>query len=305
MRHVIISGFLSAVLFTACDKIPPRVPPPVPDCVFDNSVTVVNTNTATSNTRKVLLENYTGHACGQCPPAMMKAKEIAQQYSNQIIILANHVTRNFAEPKVNNWQKDLRDPASTEWDDRFTISKGVGLPSGTVNRVSNGGKYPLKFATWEGHVITEINKPQTVQLDVTTTYDPSQKLLHAKVFTRFKAALNFNVNLVMVLSQDSLIGDQSDYAPPSGVTVVDSYRRPDYKFDYIMVKSLNGSWGERIKTAPVAVNDTVTVSKRCNIATKCFYKNDLCTNDRQLYLVVFACNDETKEVLQVEKVKLR
>jgi hypothetical protein len=173
-----------------------------------------------------------------------------------------------------------------------------------VNRILVSGKYPQSYSTWEGHILNELNKPQTIKLDVTTSYDPSQKFLNLKVLTTFKTALSFNVNLNILLIQDSIIGDQRDYLPPSGVEVIGSDRRPDFVFDHIMVKSLSGSWGERIKTAPIAANDTVTVTKYCKIVSKCFYKEEVCTNDKNMYLVVFATNESTREVLQVEKVKL-
>ncbi len=302
MKKIIIS-FIGTLFITSCDKIPPRIPPPPPDCVLN--APIVKTNTLTSGTRKVLLEDFTGHTCGNCPPAGAKAEELYKSYNGNLIVVANHVSKTFAAPKTTAYFEDFRDPASTDWDVFFSMSP-AGLPRGTVNRVLIGGdKYPQPYSTWEGHVLEEISKPQSVKLDITTKYDPTQKLLNVKVLTKFIAPYSANVNLIMVLTQDSIISDQTDYDPPSGSVVVDHDRRPDYRFDHIMVKSLNGSWGQLIKAAPIAANDTITTIKDCNIASKCFYKDQICTNDNHLYLVVFACNDITKEVLQVEKLKIR
>ncbi len=296
--------FLPLVLLAliSCDKIPSRIPPPVPDCVLDSSIIAVNNNTLTSGTRKVLLEDYTGHTCGNCPRAAEKAEELIGIYKSKLVVLANHVSKTFAAPK-GKYLEDFRDVTATEWDVFFGMS-GAGLPKGTVNRMLISGAYPQNYSSWASNVQTELNKPQSVKLDVYTTFDPGQKLLNVKVLTTFKTAIASNVNLSMVLTYDSLVTNQTDYTPPSGVTVVDGDRRPDYLFDHIMVKSLNGTWGQLIKASPIAAKDTVTIRKACNLTSKCFLADQVCADHERMYLVVFAYNETTKEILQVEKVKL-
>ncbi|MES2681852.1 MAG: Omp28-related outer membrane protein [Bacteroidota bacterium] len=302
MRNLVSLLFL-VLFFTGCDKIPPRVPPVKPECTLDSAAIIVRTNALVSNTRKVLLEDYTGHTCGNCPPAAKKAEELLGKY-NRLIVIANHVSETFAKPKVLDYFEDFRDPSSTDWDVFFNMS-GAGLPKGSVNRMLILDKYPQNYSTWEGNVVSELAKPQSVKLDLTTTYDPGQKILNVKVLTTFKAVIAEDVYLNMVLTMDSVVGDQKDYLPPSGAVVVNGDRRPDYRFDHIMVKSLNGTWGQLLKSGGTAVNDTVSVRKDCNVVSKCFYKDQVCTDDRHMYLVVFAYNNKTKEILQVEKVKIR
>jgi hypothetical protein len=130
-------------------------------------------------------------------------------------------------------------------------------------------------------------------------------LLNVKVFTTFLTSLDFKVNMVMLLTQDSLVSDQTDYLPPAGVQVVDGDRRPDYRFDNIVVNSLNGDWGQLLKSPPIKSNDTVSVVKDCNSVSKCFYKDVVCTKDKYLNLVVFVYNESTNEVLQAEKLRIR
>jgi hypothetical protein len=285
-------------LFAHCDKVPPRTPPVPPECVLNTPV--VNTNTATSNSRKVLLEDYTGHYCGQCPPAAKKAEDIIAIYGENVVVLANHVSITHGEPR-KNYNEDFRDPASTEWDQTLGMS-GVGLPCGSVNRIK-APTYRVGHSAWEGLVESELQKSQTVKLDVTTMYDLAQNLLQVKVFATFKKAFPFNVSLQMVLTQDSIIGTQADYLVAGG-------KVSNYRWDHIMTKAINGTWGQSLKTAP-KLNDTITVIKNCFTAHKVFmsdswkYNDPQTTNDRHLNVVVFAFNTETKEVLQVEKVKIR
>lgn len=286
-------------MFTHCDKTPPRVPPSPPECVLNTPI--VNTNTATSNSRKVLLEDYTGHTCGQCPPAATEAEEIYAKHNGKVIVIANHVSETFGAPK-KNYNEEFRDPASTAWDVEFGMS-GPGLPCGTVNRVGSPSKR-LAYSAWESVVESELEKPQTVKLDVTTTYDPIQKLLEIKVLTTFKTALSFDVNLLMVITQDSIIGPQTNYSVSQGKT-------SNYRWDHIMVKAINGTWGQSLKAAPIRANDSISIVKNCYTPTKVFmndawpYSNPQTTNDDHLNVVVFAYNAETKEVLQVERLPIK
>lgn len=302
MKKLIAILFI-AFLVESCDKVPSRIPPVKPDCVLDSSVVVINTNTS-SNLRKVLLEDYTGHRCGNCPPAIEQVDVLIKKYP-RLIVVANHVTETYAAPLTTKYKKDLRDPASKDWDENFFKISNNGLPVGSVNRkLVTSSSYRMPYADWDQNIAIEMAKPQTVKLNVTTYYDTDQKILNVKVLSTFKAAMAFNVNITMLLTMDSLISDQTDYGPPAGAVVIDNDRRPDFVFDHFMVKSLNGTWGQLLKTGPIAANDTVSVRKDCNYVSKCFYKNELCTDDTHMYLVVFVYNETTKEVLQVEKVKI-
>lgn len=302
MKHFSVL-FIAVLFFAACDKVPPRIPPPIPDCVLDTVVTIVKNNSATADSRKVLLEDYSGHRCGNCPPAAAKAEELAGKY-NRLVVMVNHVTVDFAAPKKLAYREDFRNPASTEWNDFFYIS-GMGLPRGMVNRTKKDTTYGIAHANWESKVISELARPQSVKLDVTTRYDYIQKLLNIKVFTTFKTKIDADVYINFVLTMDSIVSDQTDYAPPAGVAVVDNDRRPDFRFDNIAVTSLNDTWGQLVKTGPVAANDTMTIRKECNLVGKCFFEDQVCTDDKRMSLVVFVYNATTKEILQVEKIKIR
>jgi thiol-disulfide isomerase/thioredoxin len=293
--------FAVPLLFTHCKKTPPppSTPPPSGSGAISNKP-VVNTNTATSNFRKVLLEDFTGHTCGNCPRAAEKAEQLLTTYGSSLIVIANHVG-GFAVTKAS-YLEDFRDSTATAWDGFLGMS-GAGLPHGAINRVK-APDFPQVYSTWTTLIQTELQKTQTVKLDVTTTYDVIKKLLDVKVLTTFKEAFSSDVGLIITLTQDSIIGSQTDYAPPPGSVVIGGDRRPDYRFDHIMVKSLNSGWGQIIKHAPIAKNDTALVLKNKNTINKCFL-DSLCTNDKYMSVVVFVYNMDTKEVLQAEKVKIR
>src|SRR4051812_17310300 len=114
---LILSVLVFSTAFTACDKIkrPDQRPPQVYHCI-DTLHQVIKTNTLTSNFRKVLLEDYTGHQCVNCPRAAEAAETLAIQYGNKLVVLANHVS-DFAnpnkDPNASAYKEDFKNIAST------------------------------------------------------------------------------------------------------------------------------------------------------------------------------------------------
>jgi thiol-disulfide isomerase/thioredoxin len=289
--------------FFSCDKVkhPDQHPDVYVDCKMN--APVVKTNSLTSGFRKVLVEDYTGHYCGNCPRAAETVTSLVQTYHDNVVIMACHVSKTYAAPKTDTtYREDFRDATSTEWDNFFGIS-GTGLPKGMVNRTS---PYPQNYNSWSTLVSAGLAKPQVAKLDITSTYDVSQKLLNVKVKTTFLKTLTDTVYLSIGLTQDSIFADQEDYTPPAGCQTApgDPSRRINYLFDNVFIGSLNGTWGDLVKRSP-QINDTLTLNRNCYVLNKCFYKSTVCINDNHVNVVAFIYSNTTKEVLQVEKLKIR
>jgi hypothetical protein len=297
-----------AFFVASCDKVQHPNPHEFDnqDCKQNNPI--LKNNFTVSSYRKILVEDYTGHYCGNCPTAAVKAESLIATYGSSVVVLANHVSDQFAKPNRDTsstkFVEDFRNEASTEWDATFGMSS-AGLPKGAINRIQKP-TYPQNPGVWSSLVPIELAKPQSVKLDVSTSYDPGKRILDVKVKSTFLANIAADVYVNFVLTQDSIISDQKDYALPASQALdpEDPDRRINYRFDHIVVKSLNGTWGDLLKKSP-AVGDTASISRTCFSVNKCFYKSLICINDKQMSLVVFAYNSTTKEILQVEKIKIR
>lgn len=299
---------LIALFVWSCDKVEQPNPHEFENTDCKQTNPILKNNFSVSSFRKVLVEDYTGHYCGNCPTAAVKAESLIATYGSSIVVIANHVSDQFAKPNRDTasgkYREDFRNPASTDWDVTLGMSS-AGLPKGAVNRIQKP-TYPQNPGVWTSLVPAELAKPQSVKMDVSTSYDPGKKILDVKVKSTFLTSVNADVYLSLIITQDSIISDQKDYTmPPSQATDPDDPdRRVNYRFDHIVVTSLNGSWGDLVKKSPVT-GDTATISKNCFSVSKCFFKNIVCLNDNHLSLVAFTYNATTKEILQVEKVKLR
>lgn len=305
MKNKVVIALL-VLAAASCDKVKqPNEKPAPPLCTFNSSATITKNNYGTANTlnvRKVLVEDYTGHTCGYCPRAARKAEGLVTTYGDKVVVIASHVSAQFAAPHSDTeYREEFRNETSNAWDVFFGAS-AAGLPKGVINR--NTTPFAQNDAAWPSLVATELAKPQSAKLELTSHYDPTQSLLNVKVKTTFLQASADPIMLSVILTEDSIIADQKDYIPPAGATIVPPDIRPDYVFEHLVIGSVNGTWGQLVKTAPAA-GDTASLSNECFLVGKCYYKNVVCTNDKHVNVVAFVYNNNTKEVLQVEKLKIR
>ena len=307
-KIVILVLFVS--LFASCDKVnhPDQRPPVIPHCV-DTLTMVVKTNSATNGFRKVLVEDYTGHQCVNCPRAAEAAESLTATYGNKVVVIANHVSITFAAPYTDTiYKEDFRNNASTIWDGVATGfgMSNAGLPKGMINRQTPFAQSP---SAWASLVPAALSKPWSAKLDITSYFDTVSKYVNVKVKTTFKTSWPNPVNLVVLFTQDSIISDQKDGSPPPGAIMDPNVvkRRLNYRFDNIVIDAFD-PWGDLIKSAPAA-NDTLTKSYGCFLAKKYFFNKPaqpiVMTNDKYISVVAFVYDVSTKEILQAEKLKIR
>lgn len=308
-KYALLTAIAITIFSISCDKIetPLQKAPGITGCI-DETQQITKNNFDKSNFRKVLLEDYTGHTCPNCPRAAETAESLAATYGSSLVVIANHVSKTFAAPRTDTtFKEDFRNEASTAWDVQFGFSN-AGLPKGGVNRVT---PYAQNHTAWPSLVIPALSKAQSAKIDLKTIYDPSSNYLTVEAKSTFLTTWPNDVKLQIILTQDNIISDQYDSKPPAGATVDpnDPIRRLNYKFDHIVVGDINGTWGELVKSAPINVNDTITKKHECFLVQKCFFKKEpypsVCLDDNYISVVAYLYDSKTYEILQVEKLKIR
>lgn len=276
-----ITLILGAFSFLSCDKIDKPIQ--------TSSTTPTDTNNVVL-TRKVLLEDYTGHQCGNCPAAALVAENLYKQNNGKVIAIAIHA--GFFTKTNATYPTSYTNTVGNDWDgvSGFNVS-GTGNPNGMVNRKDFGGGVIQKESKWPASVASALLEPYILGIELTRTYDAATRKLNITATSKFKVAYPNPTKLSVVLTEDSIIGDQKDYSKtPDHV--------PNYVFMHMLRGAVNGSWGETIKTTEAAANDVIT---------KTYSNFDINNNfnDKHIYVIAFVYDETTKEVLQVEKIKLR
>jgi len=290
-KYIPLFFLFIALLIISCDKV--KNPQIIKNTAVGTTF-VTKSNSSISNYKKVLLEDYTGHKCGNCPPAAVLAETLEAKYKDTLVVMAVHAG-GFAKVHIPDYPASYTTTAGNDWDSNsgggFAISFPAGNPNGMVNRTAYPGFALVHKDTWATTVALAMKDPFIVKLDVTTNYDPTARALNTDIKATFKLTYTVNTKISVVLTEDSIIGSQTDYTLNPDLI-------PNYRFDNVLRGAINGSWGDILKAAPIAISDSVKVSFP-NVSV------DPSFNDKKVSVLVFVYDETTKAVLQAEKVKIR
>jgi len=231
--------------------------------------------------KKVLLEDYTGHKCVNCPSAHDVAHELQDIYGDDnLIVVAIHAGF-FATPSGTPYDYDFQTEAGTDYNTFFSVQSN---PIGMINRINDGGNYLLDTGKWG----TEANKEFDLdaELGIEITCDLQSDKLNGEINFNFASSINQAISLQIWIIEDNIIKAQ---LAPGGVI-------EDYVHNNVLRGAVNGNWGEALASA-YSIGDTGTVS----------FSNYQLGDDwvsSELSIVAFIYEVESKRVLQVEKKKI-
>jgi thiol-disulfide isomerase/thioredoxin len=246
--------------------------------------------------RKVLIEDYTGHKCGNCPAAADTLAYIKNKYPGKIIPIAVHAGF-FATTTPGSYPTDLRNPVSTAYDNQFGISL-AGNPNGLVNRGNYGaGNFIKAYTTWEGDAFQMLSSPAKFSMKIRNTFNATSNSLNTSVVL---TSLGYNTGqykLVVLLTEDSIVGEQLDYRLPSGSQVISNY-----KFEHVLRDAINSTWGDAVFASGAIPNDSV-------VKTYNNYNISSAYRARKCHVVAYVYDANTSsptyyEVLQAEEEKV-
>jgi thiol-disulfide isomerase/thioredoxin len=246
MKNSIVLA-ISLFLF-GCNKIdqPYNFVPEKCD-VLENSVVENNAK------QNILLEDFTGHTCGNCPGAAIIAENIKKNYGKQIIIVGVHAGF-FAKTKTGtSFNTDFTTEASEVYNSTFG-NDIAGNPNGFVNRsrVVNNNLI-ITPNNWETAVQQFINKQPTIAMGVKAIYKEDKNEVCVNVHSQFLQNFNEKLNLVIYFVEDSIVDWQKDYSKqPNDM--------PDYLHNHVLRDNINGTWGESIESKETTVDNLYKIA---------------------------------------------
>ncbi len=298
MKHsIIFAGLLSLVLIS-CDVVnaPYEKNPKDPsDTLLKDTSTTI---TRTGALQYVLLEDYTGQLCGNCPEAAEIADRLYKVNGGRVIVTAIHAGI-FAKKELPDYQYDFTTPTGDALDAAFKISR-AGNPNGLVNRVTISNRIIQGHPTWETVVAQQLQRMPALDLAMSHTFYPESKTLVVTVRTEALADIDAPANVSVWLQENDIIADQKDYRKtPSHIT--------HYNFSHVLRASMNGTWGDTLSKAPSVKGTKSTMTFRYTFPDAKLNSADTLNywNLKNFEIVAFAHKASTnKEVLQVVKQKL-
>jgi len=286
MKKLTLIHLIAFVLFLSLENSCDKIEAPFTENNVASGLDTVVFAEESNPVRKVLIEDYTGHTCGNCPSAATIAHDLQDQYQEKLVVMALHVSEQFAAPYTDGsgeFTYDFRTSEGTEIDNYFGCSN-AGLPRGMINRRSFGGSKLLDRFDWGSAVADIINQPPVVDIQV-KSYLTTTDTVVAYVQSKFLQDMPESYALCVFAIEDSIINWQKDYSLPPPKTI------ENYTHMHVLRDAFVGAFGENISATGFKSGDVVKKGYALKKGIDWVPKN--------LKIVAFVYNKASEEILQV------
>lgn len=291
-NRIILMAALVFSAFVACDKIDEPV------VIIDQQFTtdgLLDDNYVKDSvmvtTKHVLLEDFTGHKCVNCPEAAIAAHDLAEELNHELIIYSVHAGYYATPDETGNYTADFR---CTEGEELYNDFAAFANPIALIDRVKFNGAVLIGAGSWEDAVMDELAKDNTVDLKVRNIYYPDLNKIQISVTTKFLSATADPYKLVIYVVEDGIVSPQKNNNPSIGPS-------PDwlnYEHRNIVRSSVNSTYGGFItvdglvQTGMEYTNQFIFPLNPLWVAANC-------------NLIAYVYNDVTKEIMQVAELGIK
>jgi len=238
-------------------------------------------------TKKVLLEDYTGQTCGNCPRAAERAHELQTQFGEQLVVIAVHA--GWFSNTSDEYPNDFTTEVGDAWDTHFGNSS-LGNPNGMVDRIDFPDSHVFQYSQWEEKVTNQLLESPEIGIQLMASYNSTSKLICVDAQTEILMNLEKSLNITLVLIESGIISKQTDYS------IFPEQYVEDYEQNHVLRKGLTNPWGESLGQESYTQNELFT--QRYSIEKQVDW------DINNMAVIAFVSDSETYEVLQVEELHL-
>lgn len=183
---VAIGGFMAF----GCEEIPPQITP----C---------------QTSRVVLVEEFTGIDCVNCPAGAEKLETLSSQNPGKIIVVGIHAGY-FA---TDHSGFDLRCPDGENLESLY-LGPVSAYPAASINRRVFEGESDVvtDLSEWAGYIASEICERPIAELSLTNTYDAATEMASVTVdmtpSTFFTGLLEEDLAITVMITESNIVGYQ-------------------------------------------------------------------------------------------------
>jgi len=232
---------------------------------------------------KVLIEEFTGVQCTNCPIGHRKLADLAMVYGDSIVIVSIHAGE-FARPNASKgYPTDFRTPAGEELNTRFRV---FAYPAAVIDRSKiDGTSFVVGVQNWGSAIARQLRASTPIAIETHAFADTLSGQLAIRVRLQSLAAIEYPLNIGYYIVEDSVVAPQLD----NGTYV------PDYIHRHVLRDAPLGAYGKPLITSQTPAGTTIT-------RTYTYTLRDVTWNRRQLEVVVFIARPEPDyTVVQCQK----
>lgn len=263
--RIFLLSALAAIGFTACDNVDEADR-------FDGPISV-------EGKKNVLIEDFTGQRCANCPLAADKVAELQGLYGHDRIIAVSIHGGSLSVSEESRPTVGLANAQGIAYNEHWGIES---WPSGLIDRAP--GVKPLDYPSWQAEVVKRFGQEVKAEVSVSgLTYDKESRQLSIEVETENISDAAVNGKLQVWLTENDIVRIQ---------TLPDGSTNRDYVHKHVFRASVNDSFGDA-----VTVNAGETLKRTYTYTLKDNWVPE------NMAVVAFVYND-ADGVLQVTERKL-
>ncbi len=191
--------------------------------------------------RVVLLEEFTGKGCTNCPKGSREIKNLLTQFPDNLVAISIHAGF-FANPQF--FPLGVYDFRTDEGEYLFDyLGPNLGYPAGVVDRTAVNGDMQIDRNQWASAITSEIQIPPAVELTITRAYDPDTRQLNVTIDGIGKEDISSEIRLSVVLTESGIVDAQDDLEAGGIVQ--------DYVHNHVMRDMLTPVLGETVASAMI------------------------------------------------------
>lgn len=199
--NIIAFVCMACLLLAGCDKIEGDIY----QIVQNEDVTVTFPDINPDEVyRKILVEEFTGHRCTNCPQGHQTLESLHQQYGDTLVTVGIHYGA-LAKPFGSVFSYDFRTEAGNQIGDAYGID---GIPAAIVNRQNVQGGWPREQWASVINGLDRSNVRAAVQL--INEFDEASKTLKANVKVTTLKAIDHQLRIVLFVLEDGIVKPQKD-----------------------------------------------------------------------------------------------
>ena len=189
----------------------------------------------TPQKRRVLVEDFTGIHCSNCPDAHERIEKMRRAFPELVTSVAIHYG-SYANPSTD--QPDYRTTESGELHDHFGIAR-YGYPAGQLNRMTFDEENVINRGLWTRYSREIILQDADVNIWANATYDKETRLVSVDVELCYVNEVDPNGSALCVsLLQGKIIGPQSG-----------SVDALEYEHNHMLRAMITPVWGDTIASS--------------------------------------------------------
>lgn len=273
-----ITSLFAIAAFAACDKIEGPYITPDDSVTTDVEFPALDLNTVC---RKVLVEEYTGARCTNCPDGHRALTALHERYGDTLVAIGIHAGT-FAIP-MGDFSTDFRTEEGTTLYQDYNVAQ-VGTPSAVVSRTQHNNAFALNISSWQPAIEQEKAKECVAAVQIINVYDAATQTLTAHTKTTPLNGYTGDLQLALYVIEDGIVAPQKD-----GEEVI-----TDYVHNHVLRGAINGTYGSLLTSAEE--DGTYLKSYQLDCSQKSWDLSN-CS------VVAILMDAETHEVLQVEQAK--